>query len=134
MDTKFIDFQKYVDDRGNLVVAECGKEIPFDVKRIYYIYDVDGNKSRGFHAHKQLQQIYFCISGSCRVKLSDGDKTDTVVLDNPSKGLYIGHNVWREIYGFSRDGILVVLASEVYEEDDYIRSYDEFLKITNKSC
>ncbi len=132
MDIKKINFQKHNDTRGNLVVAELGKELPFEVKRVYYIYGVGEGIKRGFHSHKRLEQIYIAIHGSCKVTLTDGDDTRTVVLDNPSEGLYIGHNVWREIHDFSADGVLLVLASETYSEDDYIRSYDEFISSINE--
>lgn len=127
MDTKWIDFQKHGDDRGSLVVAEYEKEIPFLVKRIYYIYGVDDDKRRGFHSHKNLRQVYIAIHGSVKVMLDDGDKQETVLLDNPAQGLYIGHNVWREIFDFSNDAVLLVLASEKFSESDYIRNHDEFL-------
>lgn len=132
LDIKKISFQKHGDDRGNLVVAEYGKEFPFTVKRVYYIYGVDGDKKRGFHSHRNLEQVYIAIHGSCKVTLTDGTDTQTVTLSDPSEGLYIGHNVWREIYDFSEDGVLLVLASEVYKESDYIRSYEEFLKELKK--
>ena len=127
MDTRWIDFQKHGDDRGSLVVAEYEKEIPFLVKRIYYIYGVDDDKRRGFHSHKNLRQVYIAIHGSVKVMLDDGDKQETVLLDNPAQGLYIGHNVWREIFDFSNDAVLLVLASEKFSESDYIRNHDEFL-------
>lgn len=128
MDIKLIDFQKHIDDRGSLIIAEYNKEIPFLVKRVYYIYGVSDDKKRGFHSHKNLKQIYIGIAGSCKVMLTDGKEKTEVTLDNPAKGLYIGHNVWREIYDFSKDCVLLVLASEVYDDTDYIRSYEEFLK------
>lgn len=128
MNTQIIEFQKHTDDRGDLVIAEYDKEIPFIVKRVYYIYGVEKDKERGFHSHKNLQQIYIGIAGSCKVMLDDGNQTKTVVLDNPSNGLYIGNGVWRKIFDFSSDAILLVLASENYNEDDYIRSYDEFIE------
>lgn len=127
MDTKWIDFQKHGDDRGSLVVAEYEDDIPFIVKRIYYIYGVSDGKRRGFHSHKNLLQVYIAIHGNVKVMLDDGEKKETVLLDNPSRGLFIGHNVWREIFDFSEDAVLLVLASEKYSEIDYIRNYDEFL-------
>ena len=128
MDIKKIEFQQHGDSRGMLVVAEYQKEIPFTVKRIYYIYGADSETRRGFHSHKNLQQIYIAIHGSCRVTLTDGKTTETVGLDDAASGLYIGHNVWREIYDFSDDAVLLVLASEPYSEDDYIRTYDQFIQ------
>ena len=127
MDTRWIDFQKHGDDRGSLVVAEYEKEIPFLVKRIYYIYGVDDDKRRGFHSHNNLRQVYIAIHGSVKVMLDDGERQETVLLDNPAQGLYIGHNVWREIFDFSQDAVLLVLASEKFSESDYIRNHDEFL-------
>ena len=127
MDTRWIEFQKHGDDRGSLVVAEYEKEIPFLVKRIYYIYGVSDGKRRGFHSHKNLRQVYIAIHGSVKVMLDDGEKQETVLLNNPAQGLYIGHNVWREIFDFSEDAVLLVLASEKFSEADYIRNHDEFL-------
>lgn len=128
MQIKKIGFQRHGDSRGMLVVAEYQKEIPFEVKRVYYIYGADGETSRGFHSHRNLRQIYIAIHGSMKVKLTDGVETETVTLSNPAEGLYIGHNIWREIYDFSPDAVLLVLASELYDENDYIRNYDGFLK------
>lgn len=128
MDIKKIKFQQHNDSRGMLVVAEHQKEIPFLVKRIYYIYDADKTTNRGFHSHKNLEQIYIAIHGSCKVTLTDGSDVETVCLDDATEGLYIGHNVWREIFDFSSDAVLLVLASELYSEDDYIRSYEQFME------
>lgn len=127
MDIRMIDFQNYNDKRGCLVVAEYEKEIPFLVRRVYYIHSVPDGEKRGFHSHKRLQQIYIAIKGSCKVMLTSGNETKDVVLADPSVGLYIGNDVWREIYNFSEDAVLLVLASEEYDEDDYIRKYDEFI-------
>ncbi|MCR4662181.1 MAG: FdtA/QdtA family cupin domain-containing protein [Clostridia bacterium] len=133
MDTQIIQFQNHADDRGSLIVAEYEKEIPFLVKRIYYIYDVSDDKHRGFHSHKDLLQVYIAIHGSLKVMLDDGKKQETVLLDNPAKGLYIGHNVWREIFDFSKDAVLLVLASEKFSESDYIRKYNDFLESIKKT-
>jgi oxalate decarboxylase/phosphoglucose isomerase-like protein (cupin superfamily) len=128
MDIKLINFQEYVDKRGNLVVAEYGKEIPFLVRRIYYIYGVPEGEKRGFHSHKRLRQVYIAIHGSCEVMLTSGEDKKTIKLESPAQGLYIGNDVWREIYNFSTDAVLLVLASEEYSEDDYIRKYDKFIE------
>ncbi len=128
MDIKLINFQEYVDKRGNLVVAEYGKEIPFLVRRIYYIYGVPEGEKRGFHSHKRLRQVYIAIHGSCEVMLTSGEDIKTIKLERPAQGLYIGNDVWREIYNFSTDAVLLVLASEEYSEDDYIRKYDKFIE------
>lgn len=128
MDIKMIDFQTHGDDRGSLVVAEYNKELPFVVRRIYYIYGVSDGKRRGYHSHRKLQQIYIAIHGSVKVDLDDGVTKQMVELSSADKGLFIGHNIWREIYDFSPDAVLLVLASDEFSESDYIRSYDEFVK------
>ena len=121
-------FQRHGDDRGMLVALEEGKEIPFPVKRVYYMYDTVPGVRRGFHAHKCLEQILICIHGSCKIHLDNGKETEEVELNNPYEGLYIPNNIWREMYDFSPDAVLMVLASVIYDEADYIRSYDEFIK------
>lgn len=126
-------FQPHGDERGQLVAAEVGKEIPFDVKRVYYIYDTLSGVRRGFHAHRNLQQILICVAGSCKIHLDNGFETEEVVLDKPYEGLYISNDMWREMYDFSEGAVLLVLASEPYDEKDYIRDYDTFLKtVKNK--
>lgn len=132
MDVIKYSFQPHGDQRGQLVAAEVGKEIPFDIKRVYYIYDTLEGVRRGFHAHLNLQQILICVSGSCKIHLDDGNETAEVLLDKPYEGLYIANNMWREMYDFSPDAVLLVLASELYTEDDYIRDYDKFLEIIKK--
>ena len=128
MDIKMIEFQLHNDERGSLVVAEYQKEIPFLIKRVYYLYGSDSKTRRGYHSHKKLEQIYIAINGRCKVMLSDGKDNKIVQLDKREQGLYIGHNVWREIYDFSEEAVLLVLASEKYDESDYIRDYDSYLK------
>ena len=125
MDIQMIKFQYYDDNRGSLVVAETEKEIPFDIKRLYYIYDVGSEAERGFHSHTKLEQVYIGIHGRMKVSLFDGVNKREIVLDDPKQGLYIGHNVWRTISEFSPDAVLLVAASEHYSEEDYIRNYDE---------
>lgn len=132
MDYKIIDFQKHGDERGMLIALEAGKEAPFVIKRVYYMYDTLPNVRRGFHAHKNLKQILLCTSGSCKIHLDDGFETKEITLDKPYQGLYISNNLWREMYDFSEDAVLLVLASELYDESDYIRNYDDFLKIVGK--
>lgn len=126
-------FQRHGDDRGMLVALEEGKEIPFDVKRVYYMYDTVEGVRRGFHAHKCLQQILICVHGSCKIHLDNGKETAEVDLDNPYEGLYISNDMWREMYDFSPDAVLMVLASELYDESDYIRNYDDFLKYVEEN-
>ena len=120
-------FQQHGDDRGMLVALEEYKDIPFEIKRVYYMYDTKKDVHRGFHAHKSLEQILICIHGSCKVLLDNGTEKKIVSLEKPYEGLYIANNMWREMYDFSEDAVLMVLASEYYDENDYIRDYDKFL-------
>lgn len=115
------------DERGWLVALESNGVVPFDIKRIYYIFDTK-NSPRGFHAHKQLRQLAICVKGSCTMLLDDGSSRENVVLDSPLKGILIPQMMWREIHDFSDDCVLLVLASEHYSESDYIRNYDQFIK------
>ena len=126
-------FQPHGDDRGQLVAAEVGNEIPFDVKRVYYIYDTLSGVRRGFHAHRNLQQLLICINGSCRIHLDDGYETAEVLLDKPYEGLYISNDMWREMYDFSEGAVLLVLASQHYDEADYIRNYEDFIKLVHNN-
>lgn len=122
-------FQQHGDDRGMLVALEEYKDIPFEIKRVYYMYDTEKDVHRGFHAHKSLEQILICIHGSCKVLLDNGTEKKIVSLEKPYEGLYIANNMWREMYDFSEDAVLMVLASEYYKEEDYIRDYNEFLRM-----
>lgn len=128
MKLRYFEFKNHSDDRGSLVAVESNKDIPFNIKRVYYLFDTDASCSRGFHAHKTLQQVLICVSGECDICLDDGHERETVRLSNPSCGLYVGNNIWREMSNFSKDAVLLVLASELYDESDYIRNYDEFLR------
>ncbi len=128
MNYRLIDFEIHGDARGKLVALENNKEIPFEVKRVYYMFDTLPNESRGFHAHKKLEQIIIAMDGACRFILDDGKKRESVLLNRPDVGLYIGQNMWREMHDFSYGCKLVVLASEFYDEKEYIRNYDDFLK------
>lgn len=119
-------FQQHGDDRGSLVALEEFKDIPFEIKRVYYMYDTKKDVHRGFHAHKNLEQILICIHGSCNVLLDNGTEKKIISLERPYEGLYIPNNIWREMYNFSSDAVLMVLASEFYNEEDYIRDYQEF--------
>lgn len=121
-----ISFPLLGDDRGSLVSLETYKVIPFEVKRVYYIFGTRPDVSRGFHAHRALKQVAVCVSGKCRMVLDDGSRREELWLDSPAKGLLIGDLVWREMHDFSPDCVLLVLASEYYNEADYIRSYDQF--------
>lgn len=122
------NFTPHGDDRGQLIAIEQLKDLPFEIRRVYYIYDTLEGVRRGFHAHLNLEQILVCVKGSCKIHLDDGSDTAEVLLDSPSKGLYIANNMWREMYDFSPDAVLLVFASEYYDEADYIRDYDRFLE------
>ena len=128
MNYKIIDFSVHGDSRGKLVALENLREIPFEVKRVYYMFDTLPNESRGFHAHKNLEQIIIAMDGCCTFLLDDGNRKEKVLLNRPDVGLYIGKNMWREMHDFSYGCKLVVLASDYYDEKEYIRNYDEFLK------
>jgi dTDP-4-dehydrorhamnose 3,5-epimerase-like enzyme len=125
---RWVDFPSLGDERGSLVAVEIGmdKAVPFEIKRVYYIYHTENKVSRGFHAHKNLKQVAICIAGSCRMVLDDGIKREEVWLNSPTRGLLIEDLVWREMHDFSDDCVLLVLASEHYDESDYIRDYEEF--------
>ncbi|MCG3886790.1 WxcM-like domain-containing protein [Photobacterium leiognathi] len=124
---KLIEFNRLGDDRGALVSLEENKNIPFEIKRVYYIFETKEDVARGFHAHKDLQQVAICVKGSCRFFLDNGIQRESVILDKPNMGLFINSMMWREMHDFSHDCVLMVLASNYYYEADYIRSYDEFL-------
>ncbi|HFX6248388.1 TPA: WxcM-like domain-containing protein [Acinetobacter baumannii] len=128
---KLIDLPSFGDERGGLVAIESNQSIPFDVKRLYYIFNTS-QKPRGFHAHIDLKQVAVCLKGSCRFILDNGSTKEEVVLDNPTQGLVIEGLIWREMHDFSEDCVLLVLASEHFTEQDYIRNYDEFLRVVNQ--
>ncbi len=128
MQTIKYTFQPHGDDRGQLIALEEMKDIPFEIKRVYYMYDTSEGVVRGHHAHKSLQQILVCIHGSCKVKLDNGTEQKVVALEKPYEGLYVSNVMWREMFDFSPDAVLLVIASDFYDESDYIRDYDEFLR------
>lgn len=121
-------FQEHGDERGQLIALEESKEIPFAIKRVYYMYDTGEGVRRGFHSHRTLEQILICIHGSCRVMLDDGKEKKDILLDKPYEGIYVGPDTWREMYDFSPDAVLLVLASQLYDEKDYIRDYGQFIE------
>ena len=127
-DVRIIELPKFLDARGNLSFAEQLNHIPFEIKRTYWIYDVPGGESRGGHAHKRLRQFVIALSGSFHVTLDNGYERKTVLLNHPWQGLLIDTNIWRTLDDFSSGGVCLVLASEHYDEDDYIYDYDEFLR------
>lgn len=125
-------FESHGDERGQLVALEENKDIPFKIERAYYMYDTGAEVVRGRHAHKSLEQILICVHGSCKISLDDGREKKIVLLDKPYEGLYIPNNIWREMYDFSKEAILLVFASDFYNEDDYIRDYGQFISSINK--
>ena len=128
-DCSMVELDKHHSDRkGNLTVVENGETLPFDVKRVYYLYDVPGGESRGAHAHRELEQLIIAASGSFKVTLDDGHCKRTFFLNRPYQGLYVKPGMWRDLEDFSSGAVCMVLASEVYQADDYIRDYEEFLK------
>lgn len=123
-----IRFKDISGKAGCLVPIESKRNIPFDIKRIYYITQVPNEIRRGFHSHRQLHQVLLCLNGSVKIKLKDGNEELVVELNNCSEGLYIGPMIWREMYDFTEGCVLLVMASEYYDEKDYIRDYEEYLK------
>lgn len=131
--TRLIDFKSLGDERGSLVALESHKNIPFDIKRAYYIFNTKTNVARGLHTHKELNQVLICVSGQCSVLLDNGKQKEWATLNNPSQGLIVESEIWHEMHDFSENCVLLVLASEHYDESDYIRDYDEFLAHINRS-
>lgn len=123
---KLIDFPSLEDQRGGLVAIESNLSIPFEINRLYYIFNTT-SQSRGFHAHIELKQVAICVKGSCRFILDNGHVREEVILSSPTQGLHIEALTWREMHDFSEDCVLLVLASEHYDESDYIRDYQDFL-------
>ena len=132
MTDNLVKLQKITDMRGSIVVLEEGRELPFSVRRCYYIYDTKPDQPRGAHAHKALEQVCICVSGSCDIVLDDGKRKTEIHMNDPATGVYVGPMVWREMRNFSNDCVFLVLASHPYDEDDYIRDYHEFLKRAGK--
>lgn len=129
---QLIDLSPLGDERGSLVALEGLKSVPFEIKRVYYIFATQQGVSRGFHAHKQLKQVAVCVTGRCRLVLDDGNQREAVWLDSPTKGILIKEMVWREMYDFSEDCVLLLLASEYYDEADYIRDYADYIETVKK--
>ena len=129
---KLIDFKTLGDDRGSLIAIEEGYNAPFDIKRVYYIFDTKKGVERGFHAHINLKQLAIAVKGSCTFVLDDANNRKEIRLTNPNQGLFIKGLIWREMKDFSEDCVLVVLASEHYDESDYIRDYKTFKKELSK--
>ncbi len=128
MEIKKYSLQQHGDERGHLVALEEKIDVPFEIKRVYYMFDTRPGVVRGMHAHKSLEQLLVCVHGSVKILLDNGREKETVILDNPYEGLYVANNMWREMSEFTEGAVLMVFASKYYDEDDYIRDYDEFLK------
>ncbi|MGL6604465.1 sugar 3,4-ketoisomerase [Aeromonas hydrophila] len=128
---KLVAFRVLGDERGSLIALESNNQIPFDIHRVYYLYGTKPGVARGFHAHKKLKQLAVCIKGSCRFVMDDGSNKQEVVLSTPDKGLLIDAMQWHEMYDFSDDCVLMVLADQIYDESDYIRDYEEFKCLVN---
>jgi hypothetical protein len=127
-DTAIIRFPKRLDDRGNLTFIESNRHIPFNISRVYWIYDVPGGESRGSHAYRKLQEVIIALSGSFEVFLDDGMAHKTVTLNRAYYGLYVPNMIWRQMHSFSTNSVALVLASLPYDQEDYIRDYKEFIK------
>ena len=128
-DCSVIELSKHHSDRkGNISVFQSGETLPFDLKRVYYLYDVPGGESRGSHAHKELSQLIIAASGSFRVTLDDGNTQKSFMLNRPYEGLYVRPGIWRGLDDFSSGAVCMVLASEIYKKEDYIRDYEVFLQ------
>lgn len=128
---KTLKFTSLGDERGHLVALETNKTVPFDIKRVYYLFDTKEGVARGFHAHKNLKQVAVCVKGSCRFILDNGKSKESIVLNNATTGLIIEGLIWREMHDFTKDCVLLVLASEHYDEADYVRDYQKFLELVN---
>jgi dTDP-4-dehydrorhamnose 3,5-epimerase-like enzyme len=124
---KIFELPRITDNRGNLTFIEEKKHFPFEIKRLYYLYDVPANLERGGHAHKKLHQLMIAISGKFDVEVDDGENKQTFTLSCPSEGLYISPGIWRDLKNFSLGSVCLVLASDFYSEDDYYRDYNQFL-------
>lgn len=128
-DCSVVELDKHHSDRkGNLSVVENGATLPFDVKRVYFLYDIPGGEGRGAHAHKELEQLIVAASGSFTVTLDDGISKRSYFLNRPYQGLYVKPGLWRDLVDFSSGAVAMVLASEVYQKEDYIRDYQEFIE------
>ena len=128
-DCRIIELPKISDPRGNLTFVESGRHIPFEIRRMYYLYDVPGGAERGGHGHKKLEQFIIAMSGSFDVVLDDGNRQKKIHMNRSYYGLYVCPMMWREITNISSGAVCVVVASEYYDEADYIRDYDDFTRL-----
>jgi len=130
---QMLEFPQHGDERGHLVIVEGGEDIPFDMKRIFYIYGSDETVVRGQHANRKTEFVLINVAGSCKVKVSDGKGNEAIfLLNRPHTGIYLPKMVWKDMYDFSPDSVLLCLASEHYDAEEYIRNWDEFLEIVNE--
>ena len=131
IDNNLINFKVMGDERGSLIPFEKGKNVPFDIKRVFYIYGTQKDISRGQHSHYRSKQLLIAINGSCKVTLDNGKKRETYTLNKPNVGLFQNALIWGEMHDFSQDCILMVFSDSYYRDSDYIRDYDDFLEIVN---
>jgi len=124
---RMIDFKVISDKRGDMIPLEYPKQLPFDLKRIYYIYNVVAGERRGYHSHNDLEQILICIHGKVKILIKTPEEEEVIELSSADKGLYIGPMIWREMFDFEDEAVLLVLASQKYDENDYIRNYDDYI-------
>lgn len=127
-DIKYMKFPKIIDERGNLTFVEEENHIPYKIKRVYMIYDVPGGEKRGSHAYKELEEVIISLSGSFDLVVDDGENTKTFTLNRSYYGVYVPKGLWRTLQNFSTNALCLVLASTAYNEEDYIRNYDDFIK------
>lgn len=132
MKIQLIQLQTHGDARGALVALEDGKNVPFEIHRVYYLFATQPDVTRGLHAHRELKQMLIAVRGSCRILLDDGKEKVNVLLDDPAQGLIIDSLIWREMHQFSDDCVLLVLANQHFDETDYIRDYSVFINLVEK--
>lgn len=132
VNTRMVDFKEHGGEYGSLVAVEAEKDIPFQVKRVYYIYDVEEDCRRGFHSHNDLEQVLICLHGSVKILIKTPFEEETIELNSRNRGLYIGPMVWREMFDWQDEAVLLVLASKYYSEKDYIRDYNEYENTARK--
>lgn len=128
---KIIDAPLVSDPRGNLIFLEGNKQIPFSIKRIYWMFDLEEDGKRGFHAHRNTVQVLFCTAGKCLIKVDDGKEKSELWLDTPNKGILLDKKVWHSMEKFQEGTTILVLANKEYDESDYLRNYDDFVKYVN---
>ncbi|HHQ5455763.1 TPA: sugar 3,4-ketoisomerase [Aeromonas veronii] len=127
---KILEFKEMGDERGQLVALESMNQIPFDIKRVFYVYGTSGDKARGCHANKKTKFVIISVSGSCIVTVNDGVDCEDIILDCQTKGLYLDKMVWKQMHSFSKNSVLMVLCSEKYDQEEYVHNFDEYLTLT----